>query len=189
MGDAAPGYEGALAGRTTTLDTPSPDGRRRYQATFRPIRLEQGIVGGSVTLVDVTDVRREERRLEELRDVFASSFDGSPAGQGLLSPETRWMRVNPALERLLHLGAGALVDRPFPDLVLPRERDRAAELLRTVAAGERHEFALDVPVVRGDGDVLDAHLGVSAIRTREGTLRGFFAHVTPAGGRTAAAAD
>lgn len=174
-----PGYEGALVGRTTTVDTPSPDGRRRYRATFRPLVEGRRIVGGSVALVDVTDVRREERRLEELRDVFASSFDGSPVGQALLSPDGRWMRVNPALERLLDLEAGALVGHAVHDVVLPREREREAELLESVRTGERDGFDLDTQVVRGGGDVVGVRLRVTAIRTREATLRGFFAHLAP----------
>lgn len=174
-----PGYEGALAGQVTTLDTPSLDGRRLYRATFRPTRAGDRVVGGSVTLLDVTDVRREERRLEELRDVLASCFEGTPTGQAIISPEIRFMRVNPALERLLRLDATALVDRPVPDVVLPRERERVEGLLRALAAGERVDLRVDVPVVLGDGEVLDAHVGVTAIRTREGALRGFFAHLAP----------
>lgn len=184
-----PGYEGALAGSTTTLETPSPDGRRRYRATFRPVRSGARVVAGSVAFVDVTDAYREGRRLEELRDVFASCFDGAPSGQALISPEARWLRVNPALERELHLDAAVLVDRSFADVVLPRDRERVTASLRALAAGDPEELRLDVPIVRGDGEVLDVRVGLMPIRTHEGTLRGFFAHVTPAAGRTAAAAD
>lgn len=173
----APGYEGALRGRTTVLETPSPDGRRRYEATFRPLHEGGRVVGGTVTLIDVTAERRDERRLTELRDVFASAFDRSPLGQALLSPEGEWMRVNEALRRLFDRADESLVGTNLRDLTHPDDRDREEALMRSVRVGEQDGYDIEKRVVRGDGVTIAVHARMTAIRTQEARLRGFIAHV------------
>jgi PAS domain S-box-containing protein len=173
----APGYEGALAGRTSVLDTPSLDGTRWYRATFRPLLAERRIVGGTATFVDVTAERRDERRLDELREVLAASFDRSPVGQALLSPEGELMRVNEALRRLVDRPDERLVGANVRDLTDPGDREREDALLRSVRGGERDGYDVEKRVVRGDGVTIAVHARVTAIRTREATLRGFIAHV------------
>ncbi|MEV4420042.1 PAS domain-containing protein [Patulibacter sp. NPDC049589] len=172
-----PGYTGVLHGRTTTLDTPSPDGRRRYEATFRPLVVDGRVTGGTVTLLDVTAERQDGQRLDELRDVLAASFDGAPTGQALLSPEGDWVRVNAPLRRLLAHTDGSLLGTAVLDVVHPDDRGRASELVRAVQAGDRDGFDLETRMLRGDGTSVTVHARLSAVRTREALLRGLFAHV------------
>jgi PAS domain S-box-containing protein len=176
----APGYEGALAGRTTVVETPSLDGQRWYEATFRPIVSEGHVVGGTATFVDVTAERRDERRLDELREVLAACFDHSPVGQALLSPDGELMRVNAALRRLVDRTDEHLVGANVRDLTHPDDREREDALLRSVRGGERDGYDVDKRIFRGDGATLAVHAQVTAIRTREATLRGFIAHVDDA---------
>ena len=178
----APGYEGALRGRTTTLETPSPDGRRRYEATFRPLQQGRLIVGGTVTLLDVTAVRRDERRLDELRDVFASAFDRSPIGQALLSPEAHWMRVNEPLRRILGRTDEQLVGAPLADATHPEDLETEERLLHAVRIGDEDGYDVEKRVLRPDGSTVEVHARMTAVRTREARLRGFIAHVGPRAG-------
>jgi PAS domain S-box-containing protein len=173
----APGYEGALAGRTTTLDARSPDGQRRYEATFRPLFDGPRIIGGTVTLLDVTVLRRDERMLAELREVFASSFDHSPLGQALLSPEGQWMRVNAALRRLVDRSDESLVGTYLHELTHHDDRAEEERLLQAVRTGERDGYDVRKRVVRGDGQIIDVHARLRAIRTDLARLRGFIVHV------------
>lgn len=186
LGDAGwallgPCYAGTLEGRTTVQDTPSPDGERRYEATFRPVRDGDRIVGGTVTLVDVTAERRDERRLAELRDVLASAFDRSPVGQALVAADGRWMRVNEALRRLVDRSDESLVGTDLTDLTHPDDREREALLLHAVRRGDQDGYDLVKRVVRGDGVTIVVHARMTAIRTHDARLRGFIAHVDDAG--------
>ncbi|WP_026912377.1 PAS domain-containing protein [Patulibacter minatonensis] len=177
----APGYEGALRGRTTTLETPSPDGQRHYEATFRPLVDGDRIVGGTVTLRDITGERRDERRLEELRAVLASSFDRAPTGQALLSPDGEWMRTNEALRRLLGRSDESLLGTTLRETTHPDDRGREDQLLFGVRQGAQDGYDIEKRMLRGDGTELRVHARVSAIRTRETQIRGFIVHVDESG--------
>ncbi|MSW51200.1 MAG: PAS domain-containing protein [Actinobacteria bacterium] len=174
-------YEGTLEGRTAVRETPSPDGERHYEATFRPVHDGDRIVGGTVTLVDVTAERRDERRLAELRDVLASAFDRSPVGQALVAADGRWMRVNEALRRLVDRSDESLVGTDLEDLTHPDDREREARLLQAVGRGDQDGYDVEKRVVRGDGVTIVVHARMTAIRAHDGRLRGFIAHLDDAG--------
>ncbi len=88
----------------------------------------------------------------------ASLFEHSPIGQALVTPEGGWVRVNPALARLLGREPGDFPGTPVAALVHPDDRAALDDDARTLLAGGPGPSTIDVRWLRADG---------TAVRTRQ----------------------
>jgi PAS domain S-box-containing protein len=122
----------------------------------------------------------DRRLFAELAAAFEASFSRSPAGQALVSPAGRWLRVNDALARLLGRDADGLVGTDVRDLGRPDDGDAEAGLHTAVARGRQQRYTVQRQVVRADGSRVRIRAEMTAIRDDEGELRGFIAHVVDA---------
>lgn len=170
----------ALAGTPRTLEVRSAGPARIYDTTVSPLRVSGAVAGVLVVLRDVTQRHDDEALLAELTEVFELTFDHSPAGQGLLSPDGRWLRVNDALRRLLGRSEDTLVGRRLHDVTHPEDVEREQRLLDEVAAGRSRGYDLVKRFVDGGGDPVRCSVRISAVPAPDGTVRGLIAHVVEA---------
>jgi PAS domain S-box-containing protein len=167
----------ALRGTGGSLEVRSATTDHTYLVTLTPIHDGPAVGGCLVVVRDVAPPHPDSRLLSELTDVFEVSFNRSPAGQALVSPTGLWLRINPALERLLDRDARLLLGTDVghvthPDDVGPEDELRAA-VLRNGSEG----YAIDKRVVRADGTAVAVRAEMTAIRDADGAVRGFVAHV------------
>lgn len=182
----APGFEAALAGRTTTTAFTSHDGAAQYEATYSPVYEGTEVVGGIVVSRDVTARLATEALLTELTEVFELTFDRSPIGQALLSPTGARLRTNRAFCRLLGRDEATLLRSSMADLTHPEDREREATLVGELLAGTRDRYDVEKRFVDADGRAVPARVWVSLVRATDGTPRGLIAQAVEGAGPAAA---
>lgn len=129
-------YHAALGGARQSFEYESSDGLARYWIHLSPVEDEAGaIVGGVLVSQDVT--RRSEREEAHRIEVEAATaaFLDAPIGMAVLTLDGRFLRVNPALCRMLGQSSEALLDTDYRELQHPEERDESAATLVALRSG------------------------------------------------------
>ncbi|CAB4927304.1 unannotated protein [freshwater metagenome] len=170
----------ALRGRGGELDVHSATGDRHYRITVNPVHDGADVVGCMSVTRDVTAQHRDAGLLRELSDVFETTFDRSPAGQALLSPDGRWLRLNDALRRLLGRDEDGLLGASLFDVTAAEDGARERDLLQQVLTGTADGYELEKRFVDPSGGSVHAFVRMSPVRAADGAVRGFVAHVVDA---------
>jgi diguanylate cyclase (GGDEF)-like protein/PAS domain S-box-containing protein len=120
--------------------------------TLSPVHDRGGrIVGVSMIGRDVTEERRAEAALERARDDIVQFFGVSPEVMAILDTGGKFVRVNPALERLLGISAEEIVGRSFIDFMHPDERQAGAERYSEPLSGAAAPGGFETRYRCGDG--------------------------------------
>ncbi|HJR22603.1 MAG TPA: PAS domain S-box protein, partial [Dongiaceae bacterium] len=150
-----------------------PDGSRvRFMPLPKPLHDERGALIGAVNmLVDITDRRSTEQRLERdlwrLAAIIESNEDAiiSKSLDGII---TSW---NSGAERLFGYTAAEAIGQPVTMLIPPERIDEEPGILARIRRGERIEH-YDTVRRRKDGSAIDISLTVSPIKDSGGTIIG-----------------
>jgi PAS domain S-box-containing protein len=119
---------------------------------------------------------------------LAAAFAHSPIGTALVSPEGRWLKVNPALCALLGYAEAELLARTFQELTHPDDLEANLELQRRMLAGEAPAYEVEKRCRRADGSTIAVLISVALVRDARGEPAYFIAHVQDMAARRAAAA-
>jgi PAS domain S-box-containing protein len=125
------------------------------------------------TTRDVTQRRRIEAALRESEHTLAAVFDSADMGILFADVEGRLRRVNARFCSLLGYTAAELLALDQRAYSHPDEYAKQMAQMEEVRAGQRDGFQLEKRYIRKDGSCIWVHLGVSAVRDGDGTLRGF----------------
>jgi diguanylate cyclase (GGDEF)-like protein/PAS domain S-box-containing protein len=168
----APGgfWHRALAGQETVLHD-EPWGRRYghrdtyVEGTIAPLRFTDGsVLGGVMTLRDVSERVRSAALLRESEVRFRSLFDQAAVGIVVLDFDDVIRDVNPAFVRLLGYQAAELLGRRSSELSPPDEEAAVVGApLREILAGRRRSSTVERRFVRKDGEVRWTTFTVSCI--------------------------
>ena len=99
---------------------------------------------------------REELEASELR--FTSGFEHSPIGIALASSEGRYLRVNPALCRMLGRDEATLLGMTFQDVTHPDDLEDEMTQLRTMTSGASGSWQAEKRYLLPDGSVVWAQI-------------------------------
>lgn len=128
-------------------------------------------------VADVTEERRQERLLRESEERFKATFDRAAVGIVHLSPDGRFLRVNPRFCEMLGYAERDLLRKTFRDVTHPDDQEAAEAARSSLLAGEANSYRSERRYVRADGSVLPAAVGVTAVRDEEGQARWFISVV------------
>jgi len=106
-------------------------------------------------------------------DPRAGIFDASALPMGLVLPDGRWLRSNPALAGLLGTTPGALAGCPAEAVTHPADRAADEEAMRLLRAGECASYAIEKRLLRDDGEPLWVVATVSAVPDESGDVAHF----------------
>ncbi len=125
-------------------------------------------------VVDVTERRRAEERLQESEQRFRSYFDNAPYGIFLSDDKGVYIDVNPAAVAITGYAKTDLIGKNIESILAPGDRDRGLRHFRTVAetGGADGVFGF----VTADGERAD--LRVKAVRLSDEQFIGFTENVT-----------
>ncbi len=160
----------ALGGQVTVLHE-EPWGRRYghrdvyLEGTIAPLHGERaGIVGGVMTLRDVSDRVRSGELLRESEKRFRSLFDQAAVGIVVLDADDIIRDVNPAFVQFLGYSAEELIGRPSCELSPSDDAALTDAPVREIFAGRRPSVTLEKRFVRKDGTVRWANFTISRIK-------------------------
>jgi len=167
-------FEAEVARLYRTLDEPEVgteirmrDGRV-LERHSRGMADEQGHYWGRCWFYrDVTAQKRAEEALAASEQRFRAVFERAALGIIVVDREGRPLLVNPALERMMGLGAAKLSAIPFPEVTHPDDvapnRDRFADLV----AGRSDGYTLEKRYLNGRGETVWVRVNASRIGETE----------------------
>ena len=107
-----------------------------------------------IVIHDITDLKRAEAALRESKEMFRVAFDRSPVGACILSPDLRFLRVNPEFSRITGYREHDLKSMTFLDLTYPDDREPDARMTGDLLAGCIGQYRSETRCIRKDGEVI-----------------------------------
>ena len=155
------------------------DGQWRWVSVLGQALLDDGgnLIGGVDAVRDIEVERASAQALAESEERFRRSMMDAAIGMAMVSPLGQFMRVNPALCRLLGRDESTLASSTWQDITHPDDLDADLDLVAEVLAGQRDTYRLQKRYLRPDGDVVWTDLTVSCVRDDEGSVRYFMSQV------------
>lgn len=120
-------------------------------------------------LRDISERRRGEEQLLESERRFRGAFDTAAHGMCLVSPEGRWLRVNPALCRMIGYSEAELQATDFQTLTHPDDLDSDLAYVQDLLAGEITSYQMEKRYFHKEGAVIWVLLSVSLVRSADGS--------------------
>src|SRR5215211_3146195 len=117
---------------------------------------------------DVTERKRIEDSLREMRDRFRSIFDHAPIGVAMVSLEGRYLQVNRSLCEILGYTEEELQALTWQEITHPDDLAASSAHARRIVEGEFPKYHLDKRFLHADGHTVWASLSVSLVREAEG---------------------
>jgi diguanylate cyclase (GGDEF)-like protein/PAS domain S-box-containing protein len=157
-------YAAALRGERRSFEYRSEDGLGAYWLHISPFCDEDGeIVGGVVVSQDITErIDRENDRRTEIEHT-TSAFADAPIGMAALGADGRFLRVNPALCRMLGRTASELLGTSYDEYIHPDDRGASAADLVALRSGKStHES--ERRYIRADGSIAWALVSTTPLR-------------------------
>jgi PAS domain S-box-containing protein len=91
---------------------------------------------------------------------FDSIFMFSPFGIGMAGPDMRYLKVNPALCRMVGYSEAELLGMSFMDITHPDDIALNARNIEELAAGKAGNFAIEKRYIKKNGDIVWVSLNV-----------------------------
>jgi len=109
--------------------------------------------------------------VREIEECFKTMCEAGPCGMGLMGPDYRFMKANPALCRMLGLPERKLAATSLPDVTHPEDVDGNLERMSDLFKGKIPHFTAEVRLITKNRHVLWVTLSVSVVRDKRGKPR------------------
>ncbi|HEX7951524.1 MAG TPA: PAS domain S-box protein, partial [Burkholderiales bacterium] len=116
-----------------------------------------------------------DQRDSEIR--FRNTFDFAAIGMAVLSPEGKWLQVNPALCNLLGYSEAELTQLTFQDITHPDDLEADLEQVGRILRAEISNYQMEKRYFCKDGREVWALLSVSLVRDEDGRPAQFIAQI------------
>ncbi|WP_440949772.1 PAS domain S-box protein [Methanosphaerula subterraneus] len=123
---------------------------------------------------DITERKRVEDALRESEERYRKIFENSPLGMALVTPDLRFVSVNPTWVTMTGYCEEELLQFSFKDITHPDHLAGDLEQMRELAAGTIPVYGTEKRYIRKDGSILWGLIRVTAIRDHQGAP-GYFA--------------
>ena len=110
-----------------------------------------------------------EKELREREEQLRRTFDQSPVGAGILSPDLRFTRVNAALCIITGYTQDEILSRSLTSILVPEEISQIVTCAETLKRGDAEGDERDLHLVRKNGDRIWVHQSIRLLRGDDGT--------------------
>jgi PAS domain S-box-containing protein len=140
------------------------DDLRIFDFSIKPLHNAAGQIS---TLIlegyDVTGWKYAEAALRESEERFHRAFDYASIGMTLVSPDGRWLKVNPAFCDLVGYPESELLTMEFQSITHPDDLDSSVGHMRRLLAGESPYFHLEKRYIHQEGYIVWVLLSVALV--------------------------
>ncbi len=112
---------------------------------------------------------RDAQRLKESEERFGSVFEHAAIGMALVSPEGKWLRVNPAICRIVGYSADELLQIDFQAITHPDDLMMDLNYVGEMLEGTRTAYHVEKRYLHKAGHTVWVLLSVSLVRDDRGT--------------------
>jgi PAS domain S-box-containing protein len=158
-----------------------PDGDIRWIQGFAAARRDPfgNVVGWVGTCLDLTVRKNAEETAARAGELFRAAFENAPIGIALtvVSPEDRWLQVNPAFCALVGYRQDELLGLTIKDLTHPDDRDASRERRTRLLRGDADARQIEKRCVRADGGIVWVEVTSTLVRDASGAPAYTVAHI------------
>ena len=122
-------------------------------------------------------IKQTEAALRQSHNQFSSIFAIAPYGMALLSPEGRWLLVNPALCETLGYSEQEFYAMSFQDITYPDDLDADLVYVEQLLSGQIDTCQFEKRYFHKNGEVRWVLLAVSVLRDDQNAPIHFIAHI------------
>jgi diguanylate cyclase (GGDEF)-like protein/PAS domain S-box-containing protein len=126
---------------------------------------------------EVTERKRTEDALREMRDRFRSIFDHAPIGVAMVSLEGRYLQVNRSLCEILGYTEKELRALTWQEITHPDDLVASSDYARRIVKGEFPRYHLEKRFLHAEGRTVWASLSVSLVRDAESKPQYFVSQI------------
>jgi PAS domain S-box-containing protein len=128
------------------------------------VALASAAAVGLLVVAAAARARRHRRDLQISEQRFRKVFDHSHLGMIISDPRGRFVRVNPALGRMLGRPPEDLIGRHFADITHPDDAGAGTRLMEDCLAGRLDSFELEKRYRHADGHPVEAIVTCALLR-------------------------
>jgi PAS domain S-box-containing protein len=126
---------------------------------------------------DITDKKNADELLRESEERFMSAFKYAAIGIALVSPEGKWLRVNPALCNIVGYSEEELLSLTFQDITYAEDLETDLKYVHQMLAGEIQNYHMEKRYIHKKGHMIWVLLSVSLVKDRDGNPLYFIAQI------------
>ncbi|NLE29642.1 MAG: PAS domain S-box protein [Phycisphaerae bacterium] len=139
--------------------------------------IDSHIIGVVLVFRDVTEEYRMQENFQQSEARFRNAFQNSAIGMALVSPEGKWLKVNPAVCSILGYSETELLGKTFQDVTHPDDLEKDLNLVRQMLAGESETYSMEKRYIHKEGEIVWVLLAVSLVRNHVGTPLYFISQI------------
>lgn len=128
-------------------------------------------------LEEIEHKKRINTSLEENEELIRSAFDYAPIGKALVGLDGGFMKVNPALCRLLGYSEEEMLSTDFQSLTHPDDLERDQRAFEETLAGEGDYYSIEKRYIHRTGEPIWALLTVKLVHNPDGSPRYFIGQI------------
>ncbi|MBI1177357.1 PAS domain S-box protein [bacterium] len=153
--------------------------RMRHELSEAEVRnlLDEAERSRSALLSILEDQKLSEEALRQSEERMRSAMHDSAIGLGLISPEGKWLEVNPMLCRILGYTREELLKLNFRDISHPDDRTANEELVDKLMRREALAGEFEKRYVHKDGHIIWVQINGSLVWNPDGTPRHFVCQI------------
>jgi diguanylate cyclase (GGDEF)-like protein/PAS domain S-box-containing protein len=110
-------------------------------------------------------------------DLFVNAFYYAPIGKALVGLDGKWLKVNPALCKLLGYSEMELLAGSFQDITHPDDLDLDLQYVQKMIRGELETYRMEKRYIHKNGMVIWVLLSVSLVYDKNGTPLHFISQI------------
>ncbi len=128
-------------------------------------------------LEDITSRKSLEKKALETSQQFESAFEFSPNGMAMVSLEGKWLKVNRILSQLLGYTQKEFLNREFPEVTHPEDRDIDIDFLKELFGRKIKSYKIEKRYIHKNGNIVYGLISVSLLRDQQGVPLYFIAQI------------
>jgi diguanylate cyclase (GGDEF)-like protein/PAS domain S-box-containing protein len=141
------------------------------------VAMALSLIGPLLVAVLMNQRLRFMRHLQESERTLSDAMEYASIGMALISLEGRWIKVNPALCKILGYSPDEFHTLTFQDITHLDDLTQDLELAQKVIAREITHYTLEKRYVRKDGSVIWANLSVSGVYDENDQVASFVSQI------------
>lgn len=143
---------------------------RCIDGTYRWLEWNSTPVGNLIYAAarDITDRKQSEEALRESEARFRATFEQTTVGIAHVSPEGRFLRINPKFCDIVGYSQAELLERTFQDITHPDDLDADVKQRDRLLRGEVGTYTIEKRYVRKEGGLVWGSLTASLVRKQSG---------------------
>jgi len=126
---------------------------------------------------DITERKLAEEALRTSEAQFSTSFESAAIGMAIISPQGRWVKVNPAMCEMVGYTPEELHTMTFQDITHPEDLRADMNQLDQATAGKIQSYQIEKRYFHKNGSEVNVFLSVSLVRDSQNKPLHFTAQV------------